>query len=394
MHQARLAAFQNQRHSRALAGADQVLADCAHSQKAGDGDVVLVNVAVGQNQDVGTVAVGAVHIDKQAVNGLFQVSVLVVADRQRHDLEAGHIHRLDFEQISLGQNRVLDFQHLAVVGILFQQIALGTDIYGGGSDDLLAQGIDGRVRDLGEHLLEVLAQTRARVAQNGQRGIAAHGPGRLAAVLRHRQNDRRYVLIPVAEGLLQLDELVFRVAGHLLVGHLQAGQRNQVAVQPLAVGLAAGVVGLQLFVVHQLALDGVHQQHLAGAQAVLAHDLVSRDIQHADLAGQNQAAVLRDVVPAGTQAVTVQHRAHDVAVAEQDAGGAVPRLQHRGVILVEITLLRVHGFVVVPRLGDGHHDGQRQIHAVHDHKFQGVVQLGRVRASLVDDGQNLRHIVL
>ena len=394
MHKARLAALKDQGHGGALAGAHQIFADRADSQQAGNGDMVLVNVAVRQNQDVGTVAVGAVHINKQPVDGFFQIGVLVVADGQRHNFEAGHIHRLDLEQVGLGQDRVLDLQHLAVVGVFLQQVALRTDIDGGRGDDLLTQGIDRRVCDLREHLLEIFAQGRTGVAQNGQRGIAAHRPGRLAAVLRHRQQDRRDILIPVAERLLQLDKLLLGVGGNLLVGDLQVGQRDQIAVQPLAVGLAAGVVGLQLFIIDKLAFDGIDQQHLAGAQAVLADDLLSRQIQHADLAGKDQPPILCDIVAAGAQTIAVQHRAHDITVTEQDAGRAVPRLQHRGVILVKIAPLGVHRLVIVPRLGDRDHDGQRQIHAVHDHKFQRVIQLGRVRAALIDDGQNLRHIVL
>ena len=78
---------------------------------------------------------------------------------------------------------LVDFQHLAVLGVLFQQVALCANVYGGGGDDLLAQGVDGRVGDLGEHLLEILKQRGMGVAQNGQRGIAAHGTGRLCAVL-------------------------------------------------------------------------------------------------------------------------------------------------------------------------------------------------------------------
>ena len=189
MHKARLAALKDQGHGGALAGAHQIFADCADSQQAGNGDMVLVNVAVRQNQDVGAVAVGAVHIDKQPVDGLFQIGVLVVADGQRYDLEAGHIHRFDLEQVGLGQDRVLDLQHLAVVGVFLQQVALRTDIDGGGGDNLLTQGVDRRVCDLSEHLLEIFAQGRAGVAQHRQRGIAAHRPGRLAAVLCHRQQD-------------------------------------------------------------------------------------------------------------------------------------------------------------------------------------------------------------
>ena len=54
MNLAGLAAFQDQGHGGALAGTDQILGNCAHSQKAGDGDMVLINFAVRQNQDVGT----------------------------------------------------------------------------------------------------------------------------------------------------------------------------------------------------------------------------------------------------------------------------------------------------------------------------------------------------
>ena len=71
MNLAGLTAFQDQGHGGALAGTNQILGNCAHSQKAGDGDMVLINFAVRQNQDVGTIAVGAVHINEQAVNGLF-----------------------------------------------------------------------------------------------------------------------------------------------------------------------------------------------------------------------------------------------------------------------------------------------------------------------------------
>lgn len=50
----------NQRHGGALAGADKILADRAHSQQAGNGDVVLVNVTVRQNQDVRAVTLPSV----------------------------------------------------------------------------------------------------------------------------------------------------------------------------------------------------------------------------------------------------------------------------------------------------------------------------------------------
>ena len=393
VHQPRLAAFQNQCHGRALAGADQVLAHGAHSQQAGDGHVVFVDLPVREDQDVGAVPVGTVHIHEQTLDGFLQIGVLVVADGQGFNFKTGYIHRLDLQKIGFGQDGVVDLEDLAVVGLFFQQVALGAYIDGGGGNDLLTQGVNGRVGDLGEHLLEVFKQGRPGVAQHSQRGIAAHGTGRLTAVLGHGQNDGGNILVAVAESLLQLHQLLFVVAGGALVGHFQSGQIHKVAVQPLAVGLTAGVIVLQLFVVHKFALLRIHQQHLAGAQSVFAHDLVGGNIQYAHLAGKNQPAILGDVVTAGTQTVAVQHGAHHIAVTEQDAGGAVPRLQHGGIVLVEIPLLGVHGLVVAPGLGDGHHHGQGKVHAVHDHEFQGVIQHGRVRTALVDDGQHLGHVV-
>ena len=43
---------------------------------------------------------------------------------------------------------------------------------------------------------------------------------------------------------------------------------------------------------------------------------------------------------------------------------------------------------------DRHHDGQREFHTAHHHKFQGIVQHGRIGAFLIDDREHLVHIVL
>ena len=356
--------------------------------------MVFVNIPVRQDQDIGPVPVGPVHIHKQTVDGLFQVRIFIVADGDGLHLQARDIHGLDAKNVGFRQNGVVDFQHLAVVRRFFQQVTLSAHVHRGGGDHLLPQSVDRRVGDLGKHLLEILEQRRMGVAQHCQRGIAAHGAGGLAAVFRHLQHDLADVLIAVAEGLLQPNQLLLGMGGNPLVGDLQIGQVHQIPVQPLAVGLAAGVVRLQGLVVHQFALDGVHQQHFAGAQTVLADDALGRNIQHAHFAGEDEPAVAGDVVAAGAQAVPVQNRAHHVAVAEENGGGAVPGLQHGGVILVEIPLLGVHALVVAPGLGDGHHHSQRQFHAVHQQKFQGVIQHGGVGAALVDNGKDFGHVVL
>ena len=388
------AAFQNQRHGGALAGANQIFGHRADGQQTGNGDMILVNVPVGQNQDVRAVPVRPVNVHEQPVDGLFQRGVFVVANGHGLHLETGNVHGLDFQQVRLREDGVVDFQNLAVFRVLLQQIALRAHVYGGGGDDFLPQRVDGRVRDLGEHLLEILEQRRAGVAEDGQRGIAAHCAGRLRAVFRHGEHDGLQILVAVAEGLLKPYHFFSRIGGDSPVGNRQIGEVDQIPIQPFAVGLAAGVLRFQVLIVHQLALHRVHQQHLAGTQAVLADDMLLRDVQNAHLAGKDQPSVVGDVIAAGAQTVAVKDSTHHVAVAEQNGRGAVPGLQHGGIILVKVLLLLIHVPVVAPRLRDGDHHRQGQIHAVHDHEFQGVVQHGGVGAALVDNGQHLGHVVL
>ena len=178
-----------------------------------------------------------------------------------------------------------------------------------------------------------------------------------------------------------------------MLGILRSFQLDEVAIDPLAVRLTAGVVFLQLLVVHDFALDSVHQQHLAGAETVFDQNVLRLTGQHAHLGGEDHPAVFGDVVAAGAQTVAVQHSAHHVAVGEEDGRRAVPGLQHGGVILVEVPLFLADVLVVLPGLRNGDHDGQRQVHAVHHHELEGVVQHGGVGAGGVDNGQDLVHVL-
>ncbi len=164
VHLVRLGAFQNDGQRGALLGADEVLRDGRHGQQAGDGDMVFVDVPVGQDDDVGTVLICAVHFQEDAVDGLFQAGDLVVVDGDGGHLEARHIHVLDAEKVGGGEDGVVDLEHRAVFGLVFQQVAMGTHVDAGGGDDLLPDGVDGRVGHLCEPLLEVVEQRRVLAA--------------------------------------------------------------------------------------------------------------------------------------------------------------------------------------------------------------------------------------
>ena len=198
----------------------------------------------------------------------------------------------------------------------------------------------------------------------------------------------------IAEGLLQANEFIRRIFRHWFIRDFQVFEVKQVFIQPFPIGLPGGIIFLELIILDDTARDRIDQQHLAGAQAILPQDQGFRDIQYADFTGQDHTAIRGDDIPAGTQPVAVQHSAHHVAVAEKNRSGTVPRLQHGGVVLIEIPLLAAHVLVIGPGLGDRDHHGKRKIHAVHDHEFQDIIQHGRIAAILTDDGQDLQHILL
>ena len=83
-----------------------------------------------------------------------------------------------------------------------QEIALGPDHGGERGHDLLADGIQRRVGDLGEGLLEVVEEQPRTRRQGGHGGVGAHGADRLRAADRHRRQDEAELLLGVAEGLL------------------------------------------------------------------------------------------------------------------------------------------------------------------------------------------------
>lgn len=89
---------------------------------------------------------------------------------------------LDLHEIAAGKDGVVDLQDAAVFRAVGQQIAVGACVDGRIGDDRLAQRVDGRVRDLREHLLEVVEQRLVLFRQHGQRDIRAHGGRRLRAV--------------------------------------------------------------------------------------------------------------------------------------------------------------------------------------------------------------------
>ena len=125
--------------------------------------------------------------------------------------------------------------------------------------------------------------------------------------------------------------MLHRVRGRLRV-HLdvEAELRDESALllEPFAIRRLLREVELRVDVLLEDARLEVEGDHVARAQAALAHYILVVDLDHTSLRHEADQAVLRLQEARGAQSVTVELRAQLLAVAEDEEGGAVPRLLH------------------------------------------------------------------
>ena len=230
--------------------------------------------------------------------------------------------------------------------------------------------------------------------KHGNGHVMSHGAGRLHPVLRHRQDLIFYILIAVAEDLVKLLAHFPRVDRDLLVRNGKLREMDQMSVQPFAVRMASRIIFLALLVGNDPLLLRIHKEQFSGFEPRLFDDMLRIDIENADLRGEDQLPVVRHIVSGRSQAVPVQRRTDDISVCENDRCRTVPRLHHRRVIVVEVLLLLRHETVVLPRLRNRHHHGERKVHTVHVHEFQRVVEHRRIRPRRRDDRVDLINVVM
>ncbi len=259
------------------------------------------------------------------------------------------------------------------LGAGLQEVALGPDRHLGGHDDLFADGVDRRVGDLGEELLEVRVEQLRPFREHCQCLVVAHGADRLGTRGGHRVDQESDVLGGVAEDLLAAQDGLVIGLDDARRGR-QFGQLDKPLAEPLLVGVLGGDAVLELVVRNDALLGGVDQEHASRLQPTFGHDLVRGDIQHAGLGSHDDAAVGGDVVAGRAQTVAIQCRPDPNAVRKRDRRGPVPRLHQTGVKLVEGLLVGRHRLVVLPRLGDHHHQSVCQRPPGEVEQLEGVVQ--------------------
>ena len=292
----------------------------------------------------------------------------------------------------VGEHGSLQLDQMRALGLGLEKVLLRANRGLSRGDNLFADAVDGRVRDLREELLEVVEQVLRLVRQHGQRSVRAHRADGFHAVARHGNHEDAQIFKRVTERLLTLE--------HGLVARLRQMRRfrqladlDHVLIEPLAVGMFGGDLVLDLVVGHDAAFFGVDEEHAAGLEPAFVENSFRRNFEHASLGRHDDEVVLRHVVTRRAEAVAVERRADLFAVREGDGRRAIPRFHQARVKLVERLLLIAHRLVVTPWLRNHHHHRVRQRTPGEHEQLEDVVEHRGVAAVGVDDGEELLEIV-
>ena len=392
VHLAGITALDDQAHLRALLLADEVVVHGRSDQQRRDGRFHLVAVAVAQHDHASTLVDGLAHLGphrvERALHG--QATAGHAVQPAHHDgAQLGEgavvVDVDDLGEVVVVDHRERQRQLAAALGPWCEQVGLWADRRTDRGDHLFTNGVERRVGDLCEQLLEVVEQQPRSLAEHGDGRVGAHRTDRLGSTLGHRGDDELQLFVRVAEHLLATQHAV--VAEHDVLAVGQFVQFGHALVEPRPIRLGRCELPLDLLVVDDATLGRVDEEHAARLQAALAHHLALVDVDDAHLARHHHQVVVGDPVAAGPQPVAVEHGPDDGAVGERHAGRAVPRLHQRCVEAVERPLVGVHRVVVLPRLGDHHQHRVRQAAPAEVQQFEHLVEAHRVAAARGADGE-------
>src|SRR6202165_5565493 len=93
-------------------------------------------------------------------------------------------------------------QHVTVLGLLRENVALASDIANQRHHDLFANWVNRRISDLCEELLEIIEQRLRTVRETSERRVRPHGTNRLLALRSHRAEDHAQIFIAVTKRTL------------------------------------------------------------------------------------------------------------------------------------------------------------------------------------------------
>ena len=193
-------------------------------------------------------------------------------------------------------------------------------------DDALALRVDGRVRDLGERLAQVVGDRPVEAAAAGRGRVVAHAPERLVALERHRLD-----VEPRPLGV-EAGQVAQRMLGRR--DRVRRGRRVRptTSIRSSYTGRARVVdrqrakrPRLRLGVLEDRPPARLDEQQLARPEAAAADGLGRAERHRAGLGRDGDQPVARHRERRRAQPVAIDQRADAPAVGEHDRGRAVPR---------------------------------------------------------------------
>ena len=389
----RLSGLRHQAHPHPQAPADEFLVHRPHGQEHRDGRLPRIDGAVGEHEEyrpfLDVIDGFVTQADEPPLKPF-----AALGRREDHGQGARPKPRQHTEvrELRIRQERAPELNEAGVLGAFVEHVRAGPEERPERHDQPFPKRVDRGVGDLGEPLPDVGVEKARPGREDRERGVVAHGPDRLDAVLPHGREDALELFLrvskrrePSPEGSVVARRVRDPGCGRRPLRADPAGRK------PRGVRPRAGALPLDRLVREDAARRGVDRDHPPGAEPPLLDDprRVQRDDAH--LAGHDDEPVVRDRVPGRPKAVAVERRRGDPAVAEREGRGAVPRLGQARVKLIERPEVLRHLGDVLPGLGDEHHHRVEQVPAGMHDELQDVVERRAVAAAGPDHRQEIRH---
>ena len=204
MHFPRFAGLDHQADPGAARRAHEVMMHGAGGGQGADRHALGADVAVREHQQRDALGNRRARLGADAVEGGEQPGASRAAlegDVEGARLPAAVVHRLDRGELVVREDGMRCAQAVGVFFRDLQQVALRADVALQRHHHFLADGIDGRVGDLREQLLEVVVQHARLVGHHRQGAVVAHRAERVAQFRHQRQQHELHRLRGVAERL-------------------------------------------------------------------------------------------------------------------------------------------------------------------------------------------------
>ena len=142
--------FQDQGNRGLFLSYNQMSVQGRYRQQGRDRHVILIHASVREDHNIHPISVGTVDFNEQSVNCALQTRIFIIGNGDHFYLKAICLHALDLHQIRVGKDRIVNRKHITVLRNFLQNIAVCTNINRCGGYNLLTDGINRRIGNLGK----------------------------------------------------------------------------------------------------------------------------------------------------------------------------------------------------------------------------------------------------